>query len=353
MATRSTKVARTRAPVPATAPELLREVRQLILSARAQVAQAVNAGLTLLYWQVGDRVRREVLKEKRAGYGEGIVSSLAMKLETEFGRGFGRRSLFRMIRFAEAFPDRRIVSALLTQLGWTHFLLIIPFDDPLKRDFYAEMCRIERWSTRTLHERIRSMLFERTALSRKPAELAERELKALREDDPLTPDLVFRDPYVLDFLGLADTYSEKDLEAAILREIESFLLELGAGFAFVERQKRITLDGDDYYLDLLFYHRRLRRLVVIELKLGEFKPADTGQVELYLRWLDRHERQDGEEAPLTLILCAGRKRETVEYLDLGRSGIHVAEYLTELPPRELLERRLHQAVARARARLAK
>jgi hypothetical protein len=164
---------------------------------------------------------------------------------------------------------------------------------------------------------------------------------------------VFRDPYVLDFLGLADTYSEKDLEAAILREIESFLLELGAGFAFVERQKRITLDGDDYYLDLLFYHRRLRRLVVIELKLGEFKPADTGQVELYLRWLDRHERQDGEETPLALILCAGRKRETVEYLDLGRSGIHVAEYLTELPPRELLERRLHQAVARARARLAK
>lgn len=166
--------------------------------------------------------------------------------------------------------NSKIVSALMTQLGWTHFLLIIAFDDPLKRDFYAEMCRIERWSTRTLQARIRSMLFERTALSRKPAKLAEKELKALRDDDALTPDLVFRDPCVLDFLGLADTYSEKDLEAAILREIESFLLELGAGFAFLERQKRITLDGDDYYLDLLFYHRRLRRLVVIELKLGEF-----------------------------------------------------------------------------------
>jgi predicted nuclease of restriction endonuclease-like (RecB) superfamily len=351
MATSARKVARAGLPAPAVPRELLHDVRELILSARTHVAQAVNAGLTLLYWQVGDRIRREVLREKRAEYGQRIVSSLGTKLEAEFGRGFGRRNLFRMIRFAEAFPDRRIVSALMTQLGWTHFLQIIPFDDPLKRDFYAEMCRIERWSTRTLQERIRSMLFERTALSRKPAKLAERELKALREDDALTPDLVFRDPYVLDFLGLADTYSEKDLEAAILREIESFLLELGAGFAFLERQKRITLDGDDYYLDLLFYQRRLRRLVVIELKLGEFKPADKGQVELYLRWLDRHERQEGEETPLALILCAGGKRETVEYLDLGRSGIHVAEYLTELPPRELLEQRLHQAVARARARL--
>jgi predicted nuclease of restriction endonuclease-like (RecB) superfamily len=353
MATSPARAARARLPAPTTPPDLLREVRQLILSAREHVAQAVNAGLTLLYWQVGDRVRREVLREKRAEHGERIVPSLAARLEREFGRGFSEKNLRRMIQFSEVFSDEKVVVSLIRHLTWTHFIALIPLKDPLARDFYAEMSRIERWSVRTLRSRIDSMLFERTALSRKPAELAEQELKALRDDDALTPDLVFRDPYVLDFLGLADTYSEKDLEAAILREIESFLLELGAGFAFVERQKRITLDGDDYYLDLLFYHRRLRRLVVIELKLGEFKPADTGQVELYLRWLDRHERQDGEEAPLALILCAGKKRETVEYLDLGRSGIHVAEYLTELPPRELLERRLHQAVARARARLAK
>ena len=195
------------------------------------------------------------------------------------------------------------------------------------------------------------MLYERTALSKKPAKLIEQELRGLREEDRLTPDLVFRDPYVLDFLGLRDTYSEKDLESAILREIESFLLELGTGFAFVERQKRITLDGDDYYLDLLFYHRRLRRLVVIELKIGDFKPADAGQMELYLRWLDRHERQEGEEKPIGLILCAGKKRETVEVLELEPRGIHVAEYLTELPPREVLEQRLHEAVVRARLRL--
>lgn len=237
-------------------------------------------------------------------------------------------------------------------MSWTHFKALIYLDDPLKREFYAEMCRIERWSTRTLQERIQSMLYERTALSRKPARLIEQDLKALREEDRLTPDLVFRDPYVLDFLGLRDTFSEQDLESALLREIESFLLELGTGFAFVERQKRITLDGDDYYMDLLFYHRRLRRLVVIELKIGDFKPADVGQMELYLRWLDRHERQDGEEKPIGIILCAaGKKRETVEVLELEPRGIHVAEYLTELPPRELLEQRLHEAVVRARRTL--
>lgn len=195
------------------------------------------------------------------------------------------------------------------------------------------------------------MLYERTALSKKPDSLIRKELRALRGSDRLTPDLVFQDPYLLDFLGLRDTVSEQDLESALLREIERFLLELGTGFAFVERQKRITLDGDDYHLDLLFFHRRMRRLVVIELKIGDFRPADSGQVELYLRWLDRHERQPDEESPIAIILCAGKKQETVEYLDLGRNGIHVAEYLTELPPREVLRERLHQALATARTRI--
>jgi predicted nuclease of restriction endonuclease-like (RecB) superfamily len=330
---------------------VLSEVRDLIVEARQQAARIVNAGLTLLYWQVGDRIRREFLNEKRAGYGEQIVSALGRQLESEFGRGFAEKNLRRMAQFAEVFPDREIVVSLIRQLTWTHFIALIPLKDPLKREFYAEMCRLERWSVRELRSRIDSMLYERTALSKKPAKLIEQDLKALREEDRLTPDLVFRDPYVLDFLGLRDTYSEQDLESALLREIESFLLELGAGFAFVERQKRITLDGDDYYLDLLFYHRRLHRLVVIELKIGDFKPADVGQTELYLRWLDRNERQKGEERPIGLILCAGKKRETVEVLELEPRGIHVAEYLTELPPRELLEQRLHEAVLRARGQL--
>jgi predicted nuclease of restriction endonuclease-like (RecB) superfamily len=330
---------------------LAAEIRQMIQAARWQVAQAVNTGLTMLYWQIGTRIRQDILKEKRAGYGEKIVHALSAQLTLEFGRGFTSRNLFNMIRFSEVFPDAEIVASLMRQLGWTHFRQIIALDDPLKRDFYAEMCRIERWSTRTLRQKIDGMLYERTALSKKPDQLIRRELDALREEDKLTPDLVFQDPYLLDFLGLRDTYSEKDLETALLREIERFLLELGTGFAFVERQKRITLDGDDYYIDLLFFHRRLRRMVVIELKLGDFKPADKGQVELYLRWLDRHERQPGEDPPLAIILCAGKKQETVEYLDLGRSGIHVAEYLTELPPREVLRERFHQALATARARL--
>jgi predicted nuclease of restriction endonuclease-like (RecB) superfamily len=304
-----------------------------------------------LHWQIGNRIHREILREKRADYGAEIVSTLSRQLVPEFGRGFSDKALRHMIRFAEAFPQPEIVSALSRQLAWSHFKEIIYLKDDLKREFYGEMCRIERWSVRTLRHKIDGMLCERTALSKKPDQLIRKELAELRARDTLTPDLVFQDPYLLDFLGLKDTYSENDLESALLREIERFLLELAAGFAFVERQKRITLDGDDYYIDLLFYHRRLRRLVVIELKLGDFKPGDSGQVELYLRWLDRHERQPGEEPPLAIIFCAGKKRETVEYLDLGRSGIHVAEYLTELPPREVLRKRFHQALTIARARL--
>lgn len=342
-----------RKTAPPAAKDLFAEVRQLILEGRRNTAQAVNAGLTLTYWHVGDRIRREILNEKRAEYGEEIVSAPGRQLEQEFGRGYSVKSLRHMLRFAETFPQGEIVSTLSRQLGWSHFKEIIYQKDSLQRDFYAEMCRIERWSVRALRERIQSMLYERTALSKKPEKLIAQELKALREDDKLTPDLVFRDPYILEFLGLKDSYSEKDFEAALLREIESFLLELGTGFAFVERQKRFTLDGDDHYMDLLFYHRRLRRLVVVELKIGDFKAADAGQVELYLRWLDKNERQPGEDRPVALVLCAGKKKETVECLDLDKSGIHVSEYLTELPPRELLERRLHDAVLRARGRLEK
>jgi len=338
-------------PTPLLDQPLLTELRELIISVRQLVAQTVNAGLTMLYWQVGNRIRRETLKEKRAEYGAEIVQSLSAQLELEFGRGFGRRNIFRMIRFAEVFPDSAIVTALRTQLGWTHFREIIAIENPLKRDFYTEICRLENWDTRTLSKKIQSMLYERTALSRKPDKLIETELKELREENKLTPDLVFRDPYFLDFLGLKDTYAEKDLEAAILREMESFILELGVGFAFMERQKRIIIDGVDHYLDLLFYHRNLGRLVAIELKIGEFKTAHKGQMELYLAWLNRYERKPGEESPLGLILCAGKKHETVELLDLERSGIQVSSYWTESLPKAEMERKLHEAVILARARL--
>jgi len=257
-----------------------------------------------------------------------------------------------MVRFAEAFPDIQIVSSLLRQLSWTHFLSLIYLKDPLQREFYAEMCRIERWSTRTLQAKIASMLYERTALSKKPDELIRHELDTLRETDQMTPGLVFQDPYILDFLGLRDRYYERDLEDAILREMEAFLLELGAGFAFLARQRRIQVDSDDFYLDLLFYNRRLRRLVALDLKLGNFTPGDKGQMELYLRWLDKYERQPGEDPPLGIILCAGKKQEQIELLELDKAGIHIAEYLTELPPRELLQEKLHAAIVQARTRLA-
>ena len=331
--------------------DLTSDIRRLIETARHNVAVTVNAGLTILYWQIGDRIRQDILKEKRADYGEEIVSTLSRQLVKEFGNGFSRPNLFRMVRFAEIFPEGKIVSTLSRQLSWSHFVEIIPLKDDLQRNFYAEMCRIERWSVRTLRKKISGMLYERTAISKKPEELVKKELSALREEDRLTPDLVFRDPYFLDFLGLKDTYSEKDLETAILREMESFILELGVGFSFVARQKRITVDNEDYYLDLLFFHRKLKRLIAIELKLGKFKAAHKGQMELYLRWLEKYEKEPGEETPLGLILCAGKASEQIELLQLDNSVIKVAEYMTELPKRELLEQKLHKAVELARKRL--
>ncbi|MDB5348921.1 MAG: hypothetical protein JWN86_168 [Planctomycetota bacterium] len=331
--------------------KLISDLRELIEGTRTGVAQAVNSAQVLLNWQIGHRLRIDVLGAKRAGYGERIIRTVAEGLTADYGRGFTEKNLRHMIRFVERFPDREIVSALSRQLGWTHFRALIYIDDPLRREFYAEMCRVERWSTRALEKKIGGMPFERTALSRKPDLLARREIAALRDEDRVSPDLVFRDPYVLDFLGLKDVYGERDLEAAILREMEAFILELGAGFAFVARQKRITVDNQDYYLDLLFYHRKLRRLVAVELKLGAFQAADKGQMELYLRWLERHEVETGEEPPLGLILCADKSDEHVELLQLDRSGIRVAAYLTELPPKKLLERTLHESAQKAKARL--
>lgn len=330
---------------------LASDVRRMIEQTRKGVARTVNVGMTLLYWRIGKRIQTEVLGNERAEYGKEIVSTLSRQLGDEFGRGFGRRNLFNMVRFAEVFPETEIVQTLSAQLGWSHFSEILPLKHDLQRDFYAEMCRVERWSVRTLRDKISSMLYERTTISKKPEEVAKAELAALRAEDKLTPDLIFRDPYILDFLGLKDRYLEKDLEDAILRELETFLLELGNGFAFLGRQTRIQIDSDDFYIDLLFYHRALKRLIAIDLKLGDFKAEYKGQMELYLRWLAKHEQQPGEETPLGIILCAGKKEEQIELLELDQSGIHVAEYLTALPSRELLQQKLHAAIEISRARL--
>jgi predicted nuclease of restriction endonuclease-like (RecB) superfamily len=331
---------------------ILSDLRALIEQARIQVAQAANSSLTLLYWKVGQRIRWEVLKDERAGYGEKIVVSLSRQLVTSYGQGFADKNLRRMMQFAEVFPDQAIVVSLIRQLSWTHFIALLPLKQPLEREFYAQMCCVENWSVRTLRERIGSQLYLRTALAKQPEQVISHELTHLSEGGQVVPEMVFRDPYVLDFLGLPEGYNERDLEAAILRDMERFLLELGAGFSFVARQKRIQIDSDDFYIDLLFYNRKLKRLVAVELKMGDFQAQDKGQMELYLRWLAKYETEEGEGMPLGIILCAGKKQEQIELLELDKSGIHVAQYLTVLPPRETLQAKFVQTIELARERLA-
>ena len=332
-------------------PALLVDIRQLIDGARQRAAAAVNAELTLLYWRIGRRINADVLQEKRAEYGKQIVATLARQLTAAYGKGWSENQLRHCLHLAETFPDEPILSAVRRELSWTHLKTLIYIDDTLKRDFYIEMCRLERWSSRKLQERINSMLFERTAISRRPDETIQHDLAALREEGSLSPDLAFRDPYVLDFLGLSDSHSEKDLESAILHELQRFLIELGSDFAFLARQKRITIDNRDYYIDLLFFHRRLRCLVAIDLKIGEFDAAFKGQMELYLRYLEKHEAVEGENLPIGLILCTGKNEEHVELLQLDKSNIRVADYLTVLPPQETLRAKLHQAIEIARQKL--
>ena len=327
------------------------DIKSIIEQVRSSIASTVNAGLTILYWQIGKRINEVILEGNRAEYGESIISSLSKKLIIDYGQGFSVPNISRMIRLHEFFPNKRIFSTLSKELSWSHFVEILQIRESLVRDFYTEMCRIERWSVRTLRQKISGMLFERTAISKKPEKLVKIELEQLHHEDKITPNLVFRDPYFLDFLGLKGAYQEKDLEQAILREIENFILELGYGFAFVARQKRMIIDGEDFYLDLLFFHRKLKRLIAIELKLGKFKAAYKGQMELYLRWLEKNEMQEDELPPLGMILCTEKTHEQIELLRLNDSGIHVAEYLTELPPKKLLEEKLHLAITHARAQI--
>ncbi len=332
---------------------LVDEIRKLIDAAKQRAAIAVNAEISLLYWQVGRRIQQEVLRGKRAEYGKQVIAGVSQQLTQTYGKGWGERQLRYCLQFAELFPDQEIVHTLCSELSWSHLRQLMYIGDELKRDFYIEMAQVERWSVRQLNERINSMLFERTALSRKPDEVIEHDLAILRQQQRISPDLLLKDPYVLDFLNLNDHYLEKDLEDAILREMEQFILELGAGFTFVARQKRLQIDDDDFYLDLLFYNRKLKRLIAIDLKIGKFRHEHKSQMELYLRWLAKYEQEPDEQPPLGIILCAGKKEEQIELLEMDKSGIHVAEYLTALPTKEILAAKLHDSIARARKRLNK
>ncbi len=332
---------------------LFNDIRELIDKSRQRFVVAVNAELTMLYWNIGKKINDHILGNERAEYGKQIVATLSRQLAEEYGKGWGEQQIRHCLRSAETFSEEQILYAVRRELSWSHIRTIMYLKDELQREFYFEICSSERWSSRQLQERINSMLFERTAISKKPDELIRQELQLLRQENKPSTDLIFRDTYILDFLGLKDVHSEKDLEDAIIRELEMFILELGKGFAFVERQKRMVIDGEDFSLDLLFYHRVLRRLVAIELKLGKFKAEYKSKMELYLAWLEKYEMQPGEETPIGLLLCAEGNNEQVELLQLQRTGIKLAEYLTELPSKELLQKKLHLAIQIAHRKLEK
>lgn len=327
------------------------EIKTLIEQSKRNVALAINSEITALYWHVGNRINSEILQNERAEYGKQIVQSLSAQLEQEYGKGWGEKQLRQCMQFALVYPDKEIVYALRRQLSWTHLRTVIYMEDALKRAFYIEMCKLENWSSRQLKERIQSMLYERTAISKKPELTIQNDLELLQNEQKLSADLVFRDSYVLDFLGLSDAYSEKDLETSIIAELQRFIIELGSDFAFMARQKRITIDNREYYIDLLFYHRRLKCLIAIDLKIGEFEAAHKGQMELYLRYLEKHEQVEGENTPIGLILCTGKNEEHVELMQLHKSNIHVADYLTLLPSQKVLKQKLHQAIEIAKNRI--
>ena len=330
---------------------LITDLRQIIEQARGHVAATANYALSIMYWQIGKRINTEVLDNKRAEYGKQIVASVARQLREEYGsKGFDEKNIRRMMQFAQEFPNEQIVASLMRKLSWTHILQVLSLKDALQREFYLTLAASERWSIRQLRKEIDGMLFERTAIATKPDELIKNELSTLRDNDVMSPDLVFKSPYFLEFTGLKGMYSERSLEDSLVAHLEQFIIELGNGFTFVARQKRMIIDGEDFYLDLLFYHRRLHRLIAIDLKKGRFKAQYKGQMELYLRWLEKYEMEPGEESPLGLLLCTEGGEEQIELLQLDKSGIKVAQYLTELPPREVLIRQIQKSLEAAQAR---
>jgi predicted nuclease of restriction endonuclease-like (RecB) superfamily len=320
--------------------ELFNELSQLIEQSRLQVVAQVNSALTMLFWHIGYRINQNILQNKRADYGKQIVVTLSRQLTEKYGQSFEEKNLRRMLQFAEQFSDEQIVVTLSRQLSWSHFLVLIPLKNPQAKLFYAKAATVQGLGVRDLRKQIANKEFERTTIAN---------LQNASNHPAIYNN--FKDPYFLDFLGLQNTYLEKDLEQAILRELEAFILELGKGFAFIERQKRMIIDGEDFHLDLLFYHRNLRRLVAVELKLGKFEAKHKGQMELYLKWLDKYEKKEDELPPVGLILCAESSREQIELLEMHKDGIMVAEYWTELPPKKQLEKKIHSILMEAKERI--
>lgn len=315
----------------------LKQITDIIKNARTKVETTVNSELIILYWNIGRIIKTQILGDNKPEYGKSIIQNLSQELVFEYGRGYSQRNLFNMVKLYEVIGDEKILHTLCTKLTWSHFRKLIYIKEPLKMEFYATMVLNERWSVRELDERINSQLYERTNLSKKPELTIANDLQLLRDEKKMSTALVLKDPYVLDFLDLKDSYSEKDLESAIIAELERFILEMGRDFTFVGRQVRLIFQDVDYYIDLLLYHRKLRCLVVVELKLGKFKPEYKGQVELYLNYLEKYEMNEGENPPIGIILCSSKEAEVVELMKLDEARIHVAEVITRTLAQKLPE----------------
>ncbi len=319
---------------------LFDRIAAIIENRKTRIESHVNAELTLTYWEIGRFINSVILDGDRGKYGTQILATLSPELVFQYGQGFTETNLYRMMRFAEAFNDADILATLSPKLSWSHIVELLPLKTQEARLYYAHDAAERKYGVRELRHQISRKAYERR-------EIANTQLS----EESAVPFNVFKDPYLLDMLRLKDNHLEADLEKAILSELESFILEFGKGFAFVERQKRMSIDGDDIVLDLLFYNRILERLVAVELKIGRFKAAYKGQMELYLKWLDTHERKPNENAPIGLILCATANRKTVEMLEMDKAGIVVAEYWTTLPPKAVLEEKIRSILAEAQERL--
>ena len=324
------------------AAELFERVSAIIENRKFRAVAYANSEVTLMFWEIGQYVNSVVLEAKRAAYGKQIVATLSLQLQEIYGSAFEQTNLRRMMRFAEKFVDYEIVATLSPQLSWSHIIELLPIKSDEARLFYATDAAQRQFGVRELRRQISRKAFERREIAN----------SALSEQSAI-PFNAFKDPYLLDVLDLKDNYLEADLEKAILADVQRFILEFGRGFAFVESQKRMVIDGEDIVLDLLFYNRIIKRLVAVELKLGVFKAAFKGQMELYLAWLDEYAREEGEEAPIGIILCASANRKKVEMLKMDMAGIAVAEYWTELPPKAVFEQKIKEIMEEAQERLAR
>jgi predicted nuclease of restriction endonuclease-like (RecB) superfamily len=322
---------------------LLLGIEILIEKTSRNAAVYLNTEINRLYWSIGNHIITEMGFETYSQQGRQILATLSQTLTEKFGKGYTYSGLNRMIKVAEAYSEEMFATVSRT-LSWSHFIELVAIENPTKRLFYQQMCIIENWSIRTLRQKEDTMLFERTAIAAKPDDEILQTLQTT-DNTNISPDLVFKSTYIVDFLGLSGYYSEKNLENAILAELEKFILELGQGFAFLERQKRIPVDSVDYSLDLLFYHRKLNCLVAIVLTIGKFKPKYKGQMELYLKYLQKHDRQPNENSPIGLLLCSEGNTEHIELLLLDEENIKLAQYLTAFPDKQWFIEKLNKSIA--------